>query len=251
LVANGVARADFDARSDGTPYTVSVSFPAQADGSPKPGAKPGVVLIPGGLVDYGHYLWLADALAARGYVVGVPEEPHDLAALDTNRTEGTRALLRSNRGLLANLVNTHIAVMGHSLGAVVAAQGAVDGQFGALVLLAGYAADSDDVEGLTIPSLSLAGRADCDAKLADVQKGWERLPSPTFLVVVDGMTHYQFTDSQAQDEGKCTPGISLDQAHATIASTVGDFLDGAIGGTPNAWLDLSSNADGGVEVSQR
>ncbi len=53
--------------------------------------------------------------------------------------------------------------------------------------------------GLGMPSLSLAGRLDCSAKLEDVRAGFEKLPSPSALVVLDGVTHYQFTASEQPD----------------------------------------------------
>lgn len=252
VVSAGVAHATFGARSGGfEPFDVVVAFPAEADGTPlrADAARPGVVLVPGGLVDRDRYLWLADALALRGYVVAVPEASYELALLDEGRIDDTRALLRSGRGLLRKLVGEKVAVMGHSLGAVVAADQALEGQWSALVLLAGYAQEGTKWVGArSIPSLTLAGKKDCSAALATVEAGWARLPSPAFFTTLEGVTHYQFTDSQAEDEPDCAPAIPIETAHSRIAVQVGDFLDGALRSDARAWDRLTQPSEGVVGV---
>jgi hypothetical protein len=65
--------------------------------------------------------------------------------------------------------------------------------------------------------------------LDGVREGWGSLSSPTALSVLEGVTHYQFTDSQAEDDAKgCTPGVSLEEAHARISATLVGFFDAAI-----------------------
>ncbi|MFN7132276.1 MAG: alpha/beta hydrolase, partial [Myxococcales bacterium] len=185
----GVAVATFVARTaGGEPFEVDVFFPADGE-RPSGEAHPALVLLPGGLVRRERYGWLGVELAARGFVVAVPEPPYRLAILDPNRVEATAALLRSGRGLLAGLVGERIAVAGHSLGGVVATAAALRGGFSALVLLASYPAEGDPVERLAVPSLSLAGERDCEAVQADVRAGWQRLPAPTALAVLSGVTH--------------------------------------------------------------
>lgn len=240
---DGTAVAAFDAHSDGAePFTVQVVFPATSDGAPRPGPFPGAVLIPGGGLGPEHYLWLARALAQGGYVVAVPEEPSDLAILDRQRAAVAHDLLRSDRGLLKGLVTDRVAVMGHSLGGVVAANQAIDGPFSALVLLASYPAASDPVERIRIPSLAVAGLADCQALPADVEAGWKRLPSPSVLVELGGVSHLQFTDDDRPDRASCAPGVDLETAHARIAASVLPFLDFALRGDRGALDRLEQGA---------
>ncbi len=48
--------------------------------------------------------------------------------------------------------------------------------------------------------------------------------------MISGVTHYQFTDSDAEDlKRKCVPQKSLDDAHAAIRSAMVGFFDAALG----------------------
>jgi hypothetical protein len=63
-----------------------------------------------------------------------------------------------------------------------------------------------------------------------VKSGWALLSSPTALLVLAGVTHYQFTDSQAEDlKRSCPPDGPIDDAHARIATALGAFFDHALG----------------------
>ena len=176
VVTQGVARAAFEVRANGTDVVhVTVYFPAQDDGTPQPGPRPGVVFIQGGFVATTRYAWQAIALAQAGYVVAVPENALELAFFTVDAGETARALLAAPpRGsLLEGLVDEgRIAVAGHSLGSVVALKVALQGRFAAVAVEAGFA-DTADLPALarfTRPSLSLAGSLDCKAKLADAHE---------------------------------------------------------------------------------
>lgn len=231
-VADGVAMARFEVRARSTDVVdVRVVFPADASGQPSAGPHPAVVFVQGGFVGVERYAWQAQALARAGYVVAMPRHELDLAFFAIENGDEARKLLVTPPpgSLLDGLVDgARIAVAGHSLGGVVATKLALGGDFNALVLEASYP-DSADVEALktfTTPSLSLAGANDCSAPLEKVRSGWDALPSPTALSVVGGMTHYQFTDSDAEDVKRgCASGVSLEDAHARVAASLVGFLD--------------------------
>lgn len=235
VVSPGVARASFERRANGTDLVpITVYFPADERGAPRAGPLPGVVFIQGGFVSTGRYSWQGIALAEAGYVVAMPDNALQLAFFTVDYGQAARALLASPpRGsLLEGLVDPQrIAVAGHSLGSVVALKLALEGNFAAVVLQAGFpdGADLPKLPAFTTPSLSLAGELDCSAKLPDVRAGWESLPSPTALTVLTGVTHFEFTDSEAEDlKRKCVPSKTLDEAHAAMRAAMVGFLDAAL-----------------------
>jgi dienelactone hydrolase len=231
-VAPGVASARFEVRARSTDLVdVQVLFPATDDGQPRPGPWPAVVFIQGGLVDAARYAWQGEALAKAGYVVALPRHQLDLAffAID-NGAQARGLLVRPPPGsVLDGLVDaSRIAVAGHSLGGVVATKLALQGGFNALALEASYpdGADLAALKAFTTPSVSIAGASDCTAPLEKVRSGWDALPAPTALTVLSGVTHFQFTDSDAEDvRRKCPAGVSLEDAHARVSGSLRAFLD--------------------------
>lgn len=234
-LGDGTAVATFDAHSDGAePLEIQVIFPASSDGAPRGTSLPGAVL----LADSGRgpddYHALARALARSGFAVALPELPLGHASLDRQRAEVARALLRSDRGLLKGLVAEQVAVLGHGEGGVAAANQAIGGQFSALVLLAAAPDAGDAVEKLTVPSLVVAGLADSESPRAQLEDGWKRLPAPSLLAELGGVSHAQFTDDDRDDLAHCPPGLGLDAAHAQLANVVTLFLEFALKGDRGA-----------------
>ncbi len=255
LVTQGVAKAQFEARANGTDLVrITAYFPAKADGQPQPGPKPAVVFIQGGFVQTEQYSWQAVALAEAGYVVAVPEHELALAFFTGDAGEAARQLLVSPppMSVLDALVDpSRIAVAGHSLGSVVALKLALQGTFAAVALEAGFpdTADLSKLPSFTKPSLSLAGAQDCSAKLEGVREGWSSLSAPTALVVLPGVTHYQFTNSDAEDvKRKCPPGRSLDEAHADMKAALLGFLAAALADGTVGEAALRAIPDATVEV---
>ncbi|MEW6435324.1 MAG: alpha/beta hydrolase [Myxococcota bacterium] len=231
-VAPGVATATFEVRARSTDVVeVEVLYPADEAALPLAGPHPAVVLVQGGRVGVGRYAWQGEALARAGYVVALPRHDLDLAFFAIENGEEARRLLVNPPpgSLLDGQVDAaRVAVGGHSLGGVVATKLALRGGFQALVLEASYpdGADVQALEAFTLPSLSLAGANDCTAPLEKVRTGWDALPAPTALSVLAGVTHYQFTDSEAEDATRgCAAGVSLDEAHARVAASLVGFLD--------------------------
>lgn len=241
VVQPGVGRAVFETRMAGTDLVpATVLFPAREDGSPLGEKLPAVVFIQGGFVATSRYEWQAIELVKAGYVVALPENALQLAFFTVDAGEAARKLLVTPppASLLEGLVDAErIGVAGHSLGSVVAMKLALNGHFQAVALEAGFPDTSDlsKLPSFTHPSLSLAGELDCSAKLDGVRDGWNSMPAPSALSVITGVTHYQFTDSQAEDDKKgCTPGLSIEDAHSRIAASLLAFFGTALAnGTVN------------------
>lgn len=255
-VGAGVAEAVFEHRANGSGLLrTRVVFPADAEGAPRPGPHPAVVFIQGGFVPESRYRWWAAALAEQGFVVALPSHDFQLALFSIDDGAAARALLvRPPASLLTNLVAPErIAVAGHSLGGVVAVKLALQGGFRALLLEASLPDTPDAVplQGLRIPSLSLAGENDCSAPVASTSAGAQSLPSPTALVVLDGVTHYQFTDSDAEDVGRgCGAGVDLDTAHDRIVQVALAFFGAALGPTPSVGAPALAQVPG-AQVTSR
>lgn len=240
IVSEGVARLTFEVRANGTDLVpVTVLFPADAEGRPASRNNPAVVYIQGGAVSPSRYEWQGVELAKRGFVVASPRHQLDLAffAID-NGQAARRALLNGEAGsALEGLVDgTRVAVAGHSLGGVVTMKLALQGGFQAAVVQASFqdTADNAKLPGLTIPTLYLAGQGDCQAKEAQVREGWATVPAPSALVVLEQVTHYQFTDSQAEDEKKgCPVALDLAVAHERVMQATSAFLTAALSNPPS------------------
>jgi pimeloyl-ACP methyl ester carboxylesterase len=225
-----VASRSLTVKARGTDLvTVDLYAPATAVEA-GPQQLPGLVLCPGGLVEPRRYAWLARRLAGRGFAVAIPHFPSNLGFFAIDNAQVARRVL--TQGLSAAdqpALAQRVAVAGHSLGAVVAAAVATDGGFAGLALLAGYPAEGDPVESLRIPALSLVAGDDCSATRAAVRGGWLRLPPGSLWALVDGMSHYGFTDSLAEDDkAACAHPLPLDQAHDRAGQLLEAFLRRAL-----------------------
>jgi alpha-beta hydrolase superfamily lysophospholipase len=256
VLADGVARGTFEVRANGTDLIpVTVIFPSDADGRPLRRGLPAVLYVSGGAVSPARYEWQAVELARRGVVTVLPRHPLDLGFFAIDHGLWTRdAVLPGEAGsYLDGLVDpARFAAAGHSLGGVVAMKLALSGKFQAAVVQASFADPADDAKtkALTLPTMFLAAKGDCQATEAQVREGWAKLSSPTALVVLEGMTHFQFTNSQAEDLARsCPPVLTIDQAHERVVAAMIGFLDGAFGApatTGEAALKLIPGAQ--VEV---
>lgn len=201
-------------------------------------AADGVVLVPGGRVDPSRYQWLAKALARTGRAVAIPSFPLDLAILSTPDMEVARKVLVDGHAPSATpaLASGRLVAMGHSLGGVVAADQVHD--YDALVLLASYPASDDALATFSGPVLSLAGELDCEVGIDQAREGIGSRAGPRFLAVIEGLTHYGFTDSLGEDRASgCAPRLSLEEGHARIVRLIDSFLSGSLQATEGVTLE--------------
>lgn len=189
----------------------------------------GIVLVPGGRVDPARYEWLAKALARSGRSVVIPSFPLDFALLSTPDVQVARRVLVEGHAPSATppLATGRTIAMGHSLGGVVAAGAVQKHDYDALVLLASYPASADDA--FAVPVLSIVGDLDCDVSVEEARHGLATPGGPRLLAVVEGLTHYGFTNSLNDDRSSgCAPGLSLEEGHARILTLIESFLSGAL-----------------------
>lgn len=237
---------------------LDLCWPLDADDAVAEGALPTAVLLPGGAVEPMRYAWLQTHLVSRGYVVVLPRFALDLAILDAEPAEAALDLLDALdvEGLLSGrlLRDNGTAVLGHSLGGVIAAERfAADARIGALVLLASYPADATDAAARPgDPVLVLSGKNDGAATPKDVIDGFERYGTPRWLGLVEGMTHYAWTDG-ATDAERISDGVDARPVVALRRDAMrllDAFLDAQIAADPQGWARLSAGVFPGVELRQ-
>jgi pimeloyl-ACP methyl ester carboxylesterase len=145
----------------------------------------GLILYPGGRVDFRAYAPAAQAIADQGYLVVLVRMPLNLAVFDPNMAE---AVIAGNPQI------EHWAVGGHSLGGAMAANfvythpDAVDG----LVLWAAYPAESNDLSGSDVQVLSISASLDGLSTPDTIAASAALLPQDTLWVVIEGGNHAQF-----------------------------------------------------------
>ncbi len=150
-------------------------------------SETGLILYPGGRVDARAYAAVAEAIAAEGYLVIVPEVLLNLAVFDANRADEIIAAYPAVEAW---------AIGGHSLGGAMAAAytndhlGIIDG----LVLWAAYPAGSDDLSTADLPVVSIYGTLDGLATIDKIDASRPLLPADTQFVPIMGGNHAQFGD---------------------------------------------------------
>lgn len=178
--------------------------------------KTGVIIYPGGRVDPRAYAPLAKEIARAGYLVVLPPMPLNLAFTGINVADEIMA---------ANPDIEHWYVGGHSLGGAMAAEyvaanpAKVDGLF----LWASYSAESTDLS--VIPNLkvlSIYGTEDGGA--AEIVHSWQRLPSDTTWIEMEGGNHAQFGWYGIQP-GDGVATISREEEQALILEATLAFIE--------------------------
>lgn len=184
---------------------VDVVAATDDDGHALPDQAP-VLFVHGGAAPAPRYHWIAQHLASRGHVVVLPHFLFDLALFaEANATDGldaVRGLSASDDLDLAGVIGDDEAVvMGHSLGAVVAASAfertaALKG----VVMLSGYPDPAATLTRRDGFAVSIHGERDGLVDAAEVKGGVAALQAPAIGAEVAGLTHYQLTDEPTDGE---------------------------------------------------
>jgi hypothetical protein len=173
----------------------------------------GLVLYPGGRVDYRAYAPAARAVAARGYLVVIVPMPLNLAVLGGGRAGGVIAAFPQ--------IGTWL-IGGHSLGGAFAAQyvGAHPEEIEGLVLWAAYPAEGNDLSSYGGIVVSVYGTADGIATEDEVRASAPLLPDDTVWVPIEGGNHAQFGWYDEQRGDNQARLSREDQQAQIVAATV-------------------------------
>jgi dienelactone hydrolase len=178
--------------------------------------KVGLVIYPGGLVDYKAYAPTARTVSAAGYLVVIPPMPLNLAVFDFDVAAEIIA---------AYPKIDHWAVGGHSLGGAMAAR-FIDqnpGKIEGLVLWASYPAESNDLSATDLTVTSIYGTLDGVAEPDVVLASRSLLPKSTTWVPIMGGNHAQFGWYGSQ-EGDNPATINREEQGAQIVTGTIELL---------------------------
>ena len=197
---------------------VNVSSDGWVTFSPSIGTpETGIILYPGGRVNFRAYAPIAHKLAAEGYLVALVPMPFNLAVFGSEKADEV---------IDANPEINNWVIGGHSLGGAMAASyvynnpGAVEG----LVLLAAYPAGSQSLANSDVKVLSISGTLDGLATPEKISAGVPLLPINTFFEDIKGGNHAQFGwyGSQAGDS---PAEISREEQQNIVLLRIISFLD--------------------------
>jgi hypothetical protein len=206
-VVDGVAGVRVELKNDAGDY-IDIQVP---------NATTLFIFYPGGLVRPQAYEWLGVALAPLGVKTVIPVFAADLAVTAPNRAT---QLLEKLGGY------ERVVIGGHSLGGAMAARYALNhpDSVDALVLMAAFSAESDDLSTLSLPTLVLAAERDGLATLPEIEAGMGRLPGGAGLDIIDGAVH-SFFGRYGPQRGDGMPAVSRTRAEAEIVSSLTAFFE--------------------------
>lgn len=174
----------------------------------------GLILYPGGHVDYRSYAPIAQTIAGQGFMVAIVRMPFSLAVFGIDRADDVIAAHPSVR---------HWVIGGHSLGGSMAAAYAQQHpeKVQGLVFWASYPGTGDDLSASVLKGLSTYGSNDGVLNRDNFNATLALLPPGTTLQVIEGGNHAQFGNYGPQP-GDGTATISAVEQQAEAADlTVG------------------------------
>lgn len=177
----------------------------------------GLILYPGGRVDFRAYAPTAQAIADQGYFVSLIRMPLNLAVFDPDAAADVIA---------AHPEIERWVVGGHSLGGAMAARFAFkhpDAVRG-LVLWASYPASSDDLSRSGLHVLSISASLDGLATPEKIAASRPLLPPGTIWVVIEGGNHAQF-GWYGDQNGDNSATVSREAQQAQVIEATVTFLE--------------------------
>jgi len=169
----------------------------------------GLIIYPGGHVDYRSYAPIARQIASRGYLVSIVRMPLSLPVFGVNKAEEVIAAFPGIR---------YWVIGGHSMGGSMAASYARDhpGKVQGLFLWASYPPEGDDLSATDLKGLSTYGSNDMVLNMDNVNSTVVLLPPGTIRQVIDGGNHARFGNYGPQPgDGIATISAKDQQAQAT------------------------------------
>jgi hypothetical protein len=145
----------------------------------------GLIIYPGGRVNYKSYAPVAQALAAKGYLTVIAPMPLNLAVFGINEAD---SIIKSYPNIKS------WAIGGHSLGGTMAAQFAYNNLslVKGLVLWAAYPAAGNDFSNTNLAIVTIYGTNDGLVGLSQIDDSMKIFPKDTLRVEISGGNHAQF-----------------------------------------------------------
>jgi hypothetical protein len=145
----------------------------------------GLIIYPGGRVDFRSYAPFAHAIASQGYLVVIPKMPFNLAVFGVN--------------IAGDVIESYPqiaywAIGGHSLGGTMAAQFAYENpaKIKGLVLWAAYPASGADLSKSSLLVTTIHGSNDGLVSTTEIDDSLRLLPPLTLRIEIEGGNHAQF-----------------------------------------------------------
>lgn len=176
-------------------------------------SKTGLILYPGGRVDYRAYAPHARQIAEDGFTVVIVPMPLNLAVFGINRAGDVKdAFPEIERW----------AIGGHSLGGAMAAEYARNNPtlISGLVLWASYPGGNNDLSASSLPVLSVFASNDGLATLEDIADSRGRLPASTNFVEITGGNHAGFGWYGDQNGDGVASLSQVEQQNQIVQATV-------------------------------
>ena len=179
-------------------------------------SQTGLILYPGGRVDYRSYAPHAHDIAQEGFLVVVVPMPLNFAFFGVNRAEDVIEYFPN--------IETW-AIGGHSLGGAMAAQFAQANRslVAGLVLWAAYPANSADLTTSDLKVISISASNDDVASRVEIEDSRERLPQDAVFFEIQGGNHAGF-GWYGQQQGDGNLDIPKSAQQGQIVDLTASFL---------------------------
>ncbi len=178
--------------------------------------KVGLVLYPGGRVDWRAYAPLADEIAKKGVLTAIVPMPFNLAVFGINKASAVIA---------AHPEITRWYVGGHSLGGVMAASFAAQNAnlLEGVIFMAAYPAETADLSGTSLKVLTLIATEDLKVNQEITTQARKLLPNDAVQIEINGGNHAQF-GWYGDQPGDGTATISREQQLTAVTSAIIQFI---------------------------